>query len=305
MPDSKYHKYQHLEKIGCTEVEDIQFGDCYIFPKIDGTNAHIWLDNGELKCGSRNRELSCDSDNAGFWVWCNENKETLIKVLESFPDGSHIYGEWLVPHSLKTYADHKWRNFYIFDIVVISEDEKRYIHYDEYSEKLKELEYYDFIPPLRIIKNPQVEDIEMCLKQNTYLIEDGKGVGEGVVVKNYQFKNKFGRVVWAKLVGSDFKEKHHQTMGAPVTRGMAFIEEKIVLDFLSDDVIEKAYANIVNDSGEWSSKFIQRLLGVVYHDFVRECIWEILKKNKNPKIDFKVLQRFTVLRVKSVKPELF
>ncbi len=28
-------KYQHLERFGSTEVEQIEFGECFVFPKID------------------------------------------------------------------------------------------------------------------------------------------------------------------------------------------------------------------------------------------------------------------------------
>ena len=63
-----FKKYQHLEKLGREEVEGINIGECYIFPKLDGTNASLWYENGTLYCGSRNRILTIDNDNAGF---CN------------------------------------------------------------------------------------------------------------------------------------------------------------------------------------------------------------------------------------------
>lgn len=59
-------KYQHIERIGTSEVEGILDGDCYVFPKLDGTNASIWMDDAELCCGSRNRQLSLENDNGGF-----------------------------------------------------------------------------------------------------------------------------------------------------------------------------------------------------------------------------------------------
>ena len=37
-----------------------------------------------------------------------------------------------------------------------------------------------------------LENIEKCLEENKYLIKDGEGCGEGVVIKNYDFINKFG-----------------------------------------------------------------------------------------------------------------
>ena len=65
----KFRKYQHIEKLNTIETNGIESGLCYVFPKIDGTNGSIWLDNGEIKAGSRNRELTLDYDNAGFYEW--------------------------------------------------------------------------------------------------------------------------------------------------------------------------------------------------------------------------------------------
>jgi ATP-dependent RNA circularization protein (DNA/RNA ligase family) len=45
-----------------------------------------------------------------------------------------LYGEWLVPHTLKTYNDDAWRKFYVFD--VFDRKKERLLSYDEYSEGL-------------------------------------------------------------------------------------------------------------------------------------------------------------------------
>ena len=64
----EFRKYQHIERFGTDEVDGIEFGKCYIFYKIDGTNGSVWLDNdGNLKAGSRNRELTLENDNARFY----------------------------------------------------------------------------------------------------------------------------------------------------------------------------------------------------------------------------------------------
>lgn len=60
-------KYPHLERYGNEEVEGIEIGTTYVFPKLDGTNAQLWMDeNGTVCGGSRNRVLSIHNDNAGF-----------------------------------------------------------------------------------------------------------------------------------------------------------------------------------------------------------------------------------------------
>lgn len=61
-----FRKYQHIERLNNSLNKSYLIGDCYVFPKIDGTNSSVWLENGKLKAGSRNRELSLDNDNANF-----------------------------------------------------------------------------------------------------------------------------------------------------------------------------------------------------------------------------------------------
>ena len=66
---SEFIKYMHLERLGTTEVEGIEVGLTYVFPKLDGTNGSVWMVDDNLMAGSRNRVLSAGSDNAGFYAW--------------------------------------------------------------------------------------------------------------------------------------------------------------------------------------------------------------------------------------------
>ena len=295
----EYKKYQHVEKLGNTEVDGILFGDCYVFPKIDGTNAQVWFDGINIRCGSRNRELSLDNDNAGFMAWVMDNQD--IKGMCMMNPDCRFFGEWLVPHSLKTYREDSWRRFYIFDVF----RNEKHVPYDEYKEFLKDYPTIDYIAPIRIIKNPTEENIFRTLDENNFLIEDGKGNGEGVVIKNYEFTNRFGRQTWAKIVTSEFKDKHHKEMGAPITSGTDHVEEKIVDEFLTKSLVEKIISKIENECDGWSSKYISRLLHTAFYDLVREHTWDYIKKYKNPKVDYKTLMRFSSIKVKQLKPELF
>lgn len=57
----QYKPYQHIERLGTQETEGILDGTCHIFPKIDGTNATVYLgDDGNLHGGSRKRELTIE-----------------------------------------------------------------------------------------------------------------------------------------------------------------------------------------------------------------------------------------------------
>lgn len=294
-----FTKYMHLERLGTTEVEGIEIGTVYVFPKLDGTNASIWWEDGQLCAGSRNRKLSVDSDNAGFYNWALT--QTDLKVMaEDHPDYT-FYGEWLVPHSLTTYREDAWRKFYIFDIY--NRDTGMYLTYDAMKFVLDGYGA-NYLAPLAIVKNGNYETFQALLEKNVFLIKEGQGLGEGIVLKNYEWENKFGNVVWAKLITNAFKEVHHKAMGAPVI-GPDAVEEKVVEKFVTQHLVDKVHAKLVNDNGGWHSKLIPQLLGVVFYDLIKEEMWEILKAYKNPKIDFGFLQRLTIAQIKRLKPELF
>jgi hypothetical protein len=305
----EFNKYMHLERLGNSGVTDINKGICYIFPKLDGTNASLWLNSeGELQAGSRNRHLSVGADNAGF-LNTMLSRDPEINFLSDNPS-LRLFGEWLVPHTLKTYRADAWRKFYVFD--VFCDDKQRFLSYPEY--KLLFDTFHDksasmkvnFLAPIRILRNPSNEDIRRCVEENIFYIRENEGVGEGVVCKNYGYTNQWGKVVWAKVVGNHFKEKHNKEMGAPEGGG-EILEEKIVREYIDRMFVHKAYNKILLEkNGQWEGRDIPRLLSTVWHDFINEEIWDILKKNKNPTIDFGYLNRLTVVSIKEhLKEEVF
>jgi hypothetical protein len=307
---ASFKKYQHIERLGTTEVQNIELGECYVFPKVDGTNASVWFCNGEIQAGSRTRHLSTESDNAGFYAWASQN-DALKSYFQEYPT-HRLFGEWLVPHSLKTYRQDAWRRFYVFDVCVDKEpceilhegdSELKYLHYLEYK-PLLEGHGIDYCPPISIVRNGVYEQFINQLAKNVFLIEDGKGAGEGIVIKNYDFKNKYNRQAWAKIVTSEFKEQHAKVMGASEVNGRKLIEEEIAAKFVTSALVDKEFAKIESVDG-WTSKMIPRLLNTVYYSVVKEEAWEFVKEHKNPTIDFKRLQHFVFNEVKQKKPMLF
>jgi hypothetical protein len=293
----EFLKYQHIERFGTDEVDGIEIGECYIFPKIDGTNAQVWLEDGQVKAGSRNRELTLDNDNAGFYNSII-NDENIKSYLTAFPD-HRLYGEWLVPHSLKTYKDDAWRKFYVFDVYV----EGAPLHYKVYKPLLDAFEI-EYINPIRIIKNGGYEDFVRCLDENHFLIKDGHGTGEGIVIKNYDFKNGHGRTTWAKIVTSEFKERHCKEMGAPITDARP-VECEIADKYITTAFVEKEFEKIKVEQNGWASKYIPMLLGKVFYELINEEMWHIVKDFNNPRINFKTLNAMCIQKVKAVKAELF
>jgi len=296
-----FTKYPHLEKYGNNEVEGLLDGEVFIFPKIDGTNASVWYnkETDKIEAGSRNRQLSLDNDNAGFYNAIIKDKN-VEHFLRAHPDYT-LYGEWLVPHTLKTYEEDAWKKFYVFD--VYDREFDKFLAFDKYTDLLSQ-SGVNQIRPIAIVRNPTENTLLRSLERNTFLIQDGKGMGEGIVAKNYNFVNKYGRVTWLKMITNSFKTRHHKEMGAPRLENKKVVEQDIVDKFIDKHAIEKEYAKISNEDG-FSSKMIPRLLNVVYYEMIKDHGWDMIKQFKSPTIDYKRLQRLAFIKVRELKPEIF
>ena len=326
-----FRKYDHVERLGHDEVEGLTIGEVYVFPKLDGTNSSVWFNGGCIECGSRTRTLSKEADNAGFLVWCHDN---YTKFLDIMAGGHHtwtIYGEWMVPHTLKTYREDTWRKFYVFD--VYDNEKERYLSYQQYAPIINAAGL-NVIEPLCIFTNPSDEQLQREAEQNTYLILDGAGCGEGIVMKNYSWENLFGRQPWAKIVRNEFKEENKRAFGTTEKGGTFQVEAAIAEEYVTQALVEKTRSKIVTElmnqddvagvidiekASEFTDYFqlrrsveerhrgqlIPRLLGTVYYELVNEELWNAVKKHKDPTIDFKRLKAHSILWTKKHAADLF
>ena len=292
-------KYMHIERVGKDDVDGLLSGTVYVQPKLDGTNGQIYFEDLLIKCASKNHVLSDKSTNQGFWNYVQDNHDLFLYYFMEYPN--HIlYGEWLVPHTLKTYRKDAWRNFYVFDIFDI--EKGIFIPYDVYKLWLESANI-QFIPVIAKVYNPNNETLLRYLEQNTFLIEDGKGFGEGIVLKNYEFVNKYGRVTWGKLVRNEFKEEFYVTMGYPEQEWFP-IELKIAQEFVTPGRIEKMKLKMLTEK-PWDNRRIPEYLGRIWNEIIEDEMWNIIKKHKNPKIDFNSFYRFVIQQIKILDKEIF
>lgn len=304
---SNFRTYMHVERHGNQEVQGIEFGEVYVFPKIDGTNSSLWLEDGILQAGSRRRHLSIGKqDNAGFLAWAYE-QGSLINYFKENPT-HRLFGEWLVPHTLKTYREDAWRKFYVFDVAIdVDGDEDKTQEFIPYSLYVEGLEKHniDHLAPLCIINDPSIDQLLRQLDSNKYLIKDGEGPGEGIVLKNYDFYNKMGRQVWAKIVRTEFVEKNQKAFGIAIHKGESMVEGKIIDEYCTTALCQKVHAKISVEMNGWRSQFIPRLLQTVYYDIVNEDLWDAIKKHKQPVINFKTLLSLCNRKVKENLGQVF
>lgn len=291
----KFKRYQHIEKLGSPIPEGIEQGLCYVFSKLDGSNASIWLDdNGDIAVGKRSCQMSVGDEFKGLKAYV-ESHEGIKKYLQDHPT-HRLHGEWLIPHTFRQYKQEAWKELYIFDV----RDGDTYINYDAYSVVLAEYNI-EYIPCISTIQNGSFEEFSNCLAKSDFLLKEDCSQGEGIVIKNYAYCNKFGNIVWAKLITDEYKAIHKikHKYSDDVSK---IFEEIFVEEYCTEHLIEKTYAKIAAEKDGFTNKNIPQLLSTVYHDLIAEETWSFIKKNKNATINFKTLQFLVFKKVKEIIP---
>jgi len=290
---NQFRTYDKVERLGKEEVEGILNGTVYVFEKIDGANVSLYWDkeNGLVICAHNNIVYSdkFGGNFRGIVEYVKANPNT-IQMCKDHPSWIY-YGEWLVKHTID-YPTNVKNIIWFFD--VYSRDTNQYVHYETYTTALK-IYGVNYAIALAILENPTVEDLKQYLKVNQF---EGKPEQEGIVIKNYAFINKYGRQQWAKIVNEQFKEVAREP------KDKEAIEIKLVERYVTPARVEKMMNKILDESTIGSTKLdvpvfsvieprtlsekdTSQILGRVWNDVITEEIWDILRKEKNPTINFK------------------
>lgn len=271
----KFLAYPKIHRLGKEEVEGIlEFGKVTVQEKIDGANTSIWLDDGVLCGGSRTRKLGAESFN-GFVEYINAH-ESFKKLLADHPD-YRLFGEWLVRHTI-SYNELAYRHFYLFDIMV----DGKFL--DQATVALVAQNYgIDYPQVFAHGKLTEAEIREFVGKTN--LGEKG----EGVVIKNELFTNKFGDCVYAKVVTEKFKEDNALTFGGNNKYSDSYWEMYVVNKYATMARVQKIMNKIQPEINKNLDKeHTSRVAQTCYHDMMVEEIWEI--QSKVPEISFRKLK---------------
>ena len=296
-----FTKYMHIERYPSSEVDSINHGKVYIFPKLDGTNASLWVEPGEdgkmhLKGGSRNNVLTKEWDNQGFYTYALAQTQYL-EYLRKHP--MHIiYGEFLVKHTIKDYDVHAWGKLYVFD--VLDTETGKYLPYEEYRDLLTPYGF-NIIPPLAVGHNLPLrdEDIKNYLQNNHYLMIDDEHIGEGIVIKNYDYVNPYGRTIWGKVVNPTFK----QNSKAKYKGGDAkTIEDVIIEKLLTEDAINHEVLKFKDEYGEIKGETYSKMLGLVWYGWMQDNWWNIIRLAGKSDLNFAKLHKKVIDVIKLYYP---
>lgn len=289
MPNFK--RYPKIHRLGKEEVEDILIGECDIQEKIDGANTSIWINkDGVIACGSRSQLLQGGFN--GFYEYVQVNAE-IEKYLIDNPT-HRLCGEWLVRHTVQ-YKETNYGKFYLFDIAITTEDGEP----EEFllPNVVREVAARYGIPHPHFfgtVNNPSLKELESFLGQSTL----GER-GEGIVIKNMGFKNKFEDLVYGKMVTQEFLEGNAITFGGNNKHSDNYAEMYIVNKYCTLPRVEKIIHKIEPTvDRKLEMQDIPRITNSVYHDIITEEMWEIIKKTQ--KINFGALKRLTLKKAKQI-----
>lgn len=291
---TQFIKYQHVQRLDPdnVEVQGLLDGPVYIQPKIDGTNTSVWKEADGLHFGKRSQAMGEGDDNRGVKAKY-QNDQRYIDFFNEHPDVI-LYGEWLVKHTISSYLADAWNKLYIFDVCKEDADGNiiEWIPYEEYSAWLSAYGI-EYIPVIAYLTKPTIEGLKDYVENNHYLLPEGQ-IGEGIVIKRYDYVNPYGRTTWGKIVRSEFKNKSRSAFKG----NEDCIEVQIVEDMFTPEFVLKEYAKIKEIPGLDSKAIIPRTIATIPYVFITEEIGTILKKYKRPTIDFKKLCRLCESRVK-------
>ena len=307
----EFKKYIHVVRLGQSEVEGLLNGTCYIFPKIDGTNSSVFYntETNTICAGSRNRKITPEKDNAGFAAWViNSEDEEAFKLRELVKNNNNyiVYGEWLGPNKfvghIKDYDKSALSKLWIFDI--FNTDTTTYLPYEELKRTLEEAGIGQYmIPLLAKIDNPTEDELADIAQNNKFLLKDDvEHAGEGIVIHNYEFHDEYGHYQVGKLVLNEYKQrKKEQKQRIEMKPGQ--MENEIINYYLTDSEfdknIEKVLLKLGLDKFDTTKKnCVGMFLSMCYRDTILSEIVDIVKRFKDPTIDFRVLRREVETRAK-------
>lgn len=299
-----YKSFIHVERLGKEETDGILNGICYISPKLDGTNALVWYQDEEVRAGSRTRELTLENDNAGFCAWVNSDDEEAIQLREMLKGNRHliVYGEFGVGKvaNIKDYDTEAHNKLWIFD--AFDTIMQTYLHPNVLKNMCAAFGLENYVLPSTKICNPTEEDIVKLAEENKYLLSNANHPGEGVVIRNPNFRNKWGRYVIAKFVRDEYLQRKAQKENKSISKRLD-CEQEIIDYYVTDAELAKAKAKIILTLGleefdKKNGKCVGMFLNLVFNDAVLAEIADICKRWKRPVINFQELSNLCNIKAR-------
>ena len=271
-------KYQHVSRLTNDETAGLLDGDVLIQTKIDGANLTVaWTEEKGHIIASRNSAKSVGGEPKegfrGAVQYCLGHTG-LMALSKKYI----LRGEWLVRHSMN-YPKEYMQHFYIFDVQRY--EDHSYLHPDEYIPLLIK-HGIKYIPVLTKLSNPTMDDLVKFIEGPD---EFGAEQKEGIVIKRYDYVNKYGRVQWGKIVHEKFQIKNKLAFRP---KNADDITIKLASETVTQHLVLKVIAKIKSEdpNNDITIKKMPQILGLVWYDVFTEELWDFVKKNRVKEFNF-------------------
>ena len=262
-------KYQSIERHGKSGTHLTIEGNPHIIiqEKLDGANASFRRVGDKTLAFSRNNQLEVGKTLRGFFEWTQENINP-----DSIKDHLIYYGEWLVRHKLDYGENHN--KFYLFDIYDNNKGE--YLDFDAVKSESTRLGLLH-VPVFYEGEFQSLEHIQSFVGKSVL----GE-IGEGIVLKNINYRDKYGNQIFTKFVSNHFAEitntKTHnasknsdplqQFINSTLTEARV---SKLIHKLVDEGELQEDYA--IEDMGA----ILKGLGSKVFDDIIKEELDELLK----------------------------
>lgn len=257
-------KYSDIVRMGHRESVGVAKEGDYItvYEKLDGANASFRNIDDEVIAYSRNTQLSSENGLRGFYEWARSF------LSANLPPNLIYYGEWLVKHKVD-YGQNA-ATFYLFDIYDVNAGE-----YTAPAYVIAEAARLGITVAPILYAGPYVsfEHIQSFVGRSALAVSPTGG--EGVVVKNVGFRDKYGNQTYLKLVSEGFREVQPQK--APRDPNAIDPEAVFVSQFMTEGRVDKLLRKLVDESIipesfglEDMGTILKELGGRVYVDLMKE-----------------------------------
>ncbi len=268
----KLVKYNKIHSIGSEEIEELlKVPDmATIQVKLDGANARTAYDieNDKLIFGSRSQEL-LENTNPNKWLFIGAMKKAFAEYKDEFKPNIQYISESMQKHTLSYDTVPPTVGYDCIDLVT-----------GEYLDwkKAKSLFNAIGIPFIHIYTEKPaneitIEELEKYIKTPIYRKEQE----EGIVVKIYSRKNKYGSPLFGKLVTEDFKEKNKAVFGesGQLKKQPKDNEIKIADTYFNDRRFEKAILYFKDEDKTIGMELMPVLYRYIMKDVLSEYIVSI------------------------------
>ena len=250
-----------------------------ITEKIDGANTSFILDNENesgVSCYSRRQPLDKINNLSGYFEWVNKN---IVPIKERLKENYRYFGEFTLKHKVK-YKDTVEKSFYLFSIW--DDKKEEYLPDDIVKSEAKRLNF-NLIPYFYDGPFISIEHIESFVGKSD--LTEVLDTGEGIVVKNQDYKDPYGVQVFVKIVSKRFLEVKYVKLKKEAP-------DKVIISNLATSVVTKARIEKLlyklKEDGKLLGNFTIKDIGIVLKALASSVIDDVMKEESEIFKDFDI-----------------